>query len=661
VNTHELESTADVPEPRKEAMTSSYVKSITIPGTVGNEPLPLAFPEPPQTPHVINVLCGQNNTGKSYVLDGLRKCLQLRWAHLETDPPHTREGLVQMDDYNGLHKGDIYVAMTARSPRPTVLSFRGSSWQNMSRAGTVALSRSPKKAPTNDVSYSELYFKFIHEQLGRVAVVTELPRLDEWINDQSARFRTLQCLQENDTLYKCSSESDLIGLVENILGGHLYLRYVKVGSDGIGQIDFCIVYPDGSSRVYTEWSDGQRAVFYFLTLIDQVRPDILLLDEIENHLHPAYISQVLEFVRKNTAQAILTTHHPHVVFSNLVDKVVYIEATRLHRPATAESEVAYVTKQYQSAPQRSLHTLDTDFEKLNSVYQLFAQHDRQLLLQAERVLCDAEIVFYSAIAEIYRNEVRAAGSRPTPDAQSAQLVGGLKRLGLLQSGGTRTTILDFGAGYGRTQREIGKLSLWRLGAGIDWVCWERDPSDREILRRQLAEVGTPALVPNRIDDVADASVDACTLVNVLHHLTPDAFEEVVGAAIRKTSSDGALIILELYPLLSAEKFAVQYPPNCLLSIFRSMGLTASCEMTPVRDTTAYCLVATGAKLEELRLRAAVGQISTIVSDEWDAVLEDAVCSYAQRGAVGDYRGLRDLMGALTTIASVSAWRQGVWT
>lgn len=641
-------------------MTKPYVKSITIPGMVRSEPIDLAFPSVGDQSKVLNVICGQNNTGKSYALEGLRQCLQLRWAHTQEVIPHSKSGLIEMDPNNGLHKGDIYVTMTSRSPQPVALFFSGSSWKYMLEAGTVALTRNPKKTPTHHVSYADLFSRLIYEQIKPHIYPNELPLVEDWIENVDARRRVLQHLKPNDALYKCKSDDDVVKVLETALNAHLYFRYVKVGNDSLGQVDFCLVYGDGSSRVYTEWSDGQRAVFYFLMLIRQVRPDILLLDEIENHLHPAYISDVLSFMKKHIAQSIVTTHHPHVVFSELVDKVVYIEAARPPHPATSAREMDYVKKHYQSSPQRTFFTLDTSFEKLTAVYRLFAHHDRQLLLQAQRVLHESEIAFYTAITDIYRDGIKMVSSRLTPDSQSTQLVSGLRKLGLLQQSRKKHVILDLGAGYGRTESEISKLSLWQLGGTIEWICWERDPIARQVLQDQVSSAGITVSIPDSMEEIPNASVDVCTLVNVLHHLTPKTFGDVIQTAISKIVPNGALVILELYPLLSAEKYAVQYPPERLSSIFRQLGFIASYEIAAIRDASAYCLAVTGQLQDGMCLRHSAEQVGQLVEHEWNTILEDAIHGYAQRQNVSDYSGFRDLLRSLTTIASICAWQQKIW-
>lgn len=641
-------------------MTIPYVMSITIPGMIRNEPIDLAYPSLPENCNLINVICGQNNTGKSYALEGLRQCLQSRWTHTQEKLPHTKNTLIEMNLDNGLHKGDIYVRMSSRTPQPSVLSFRGSSWKSMLDAGSIALTRNPKMFPTHDVSYAVLFSSFIYEQIKPHVEHTESLLEEDWIWNADARRQVLLHLTANSTLYKCKSNDDVVSVLESALGALLYFRYVKVGNDSLGQIDFCLVYGDGSSRVYTEWSDGQRAIFYFLTLIRQVHPDILLLDEIENHLHPAYISDVLSFLKKHVAQSIITTHHPHVVFSELVDRVIYLEAMRPTLPAASAQEVDYVKKHLQGAPLRRFFTLDNSFEKLAAVYKLFAQRDRQLLLQAQKVLQESEMEFYTEVTNIYRDDIKTVGSRLTPDSQSKQLLSGLKRLGLLQHARSKQVILDFGSGYGRTEREMAKLSSWQLGGTIEWICWERDSIARHVLRNQVTKAHVTASIPDAIEEVPNSSVDLCTLVNVVHHLTPEIFVDIIQTAISKTVPSGAIVILELHPLISAEKYAVPYPPERLTSIFRQLGLLASYEQAPVRDASAYCLIVTGHPSHGLCLQHSADHMRRIIEHEWELILEDAMHGYAQRQSVADYHGLRDLLQSLTTIASICAWRQGIW-
>ena len=121
---------------------------------------------------------------------------------------------------------------------------------------------------------------------------------------------------------------------------------------------------------------------------------------------------------------------------------------------------------------------------------------------------------------------------------------------------------------------------------------------------------------------------------------------------------GKLTVLELYPLIVAEKFAVPYPPESLVRIFRNLGLTASYQLVPVRDILTYCVVAQRATGRQLR--ADTGNVRQVVEQEWALLLQDAIENYAMTHRIDNYQGYRDVTQHLTTIASICAWRAGKW-
>ena len=55
------------------------------------------------------------------------------------------------------------------------------------------------------------------------------------------------------------------------------------------------------------------------------------------------------------------------------------------------------------------------------------------------------------------------------------------------------------------------------------------------------------------------------------------------------------------------------------------------------------------------------KIAKIVENEWNRILEDALQIYLIRQTASDYSGFRDITQALTTIASICAWRNVLWT
>lgn len=90
-------------------------------------------------------------------------------------------------------------------------------------------------------------------------------------------------------------------------------------------MEFVLLAPDGRITTQSKWSDGQKSVFYLLLNLYYQNSGVIILDKIENHLHPTYISKILSIIRQSGRQCIVSTHHPHVIFSEYVDQIYYIE------------------------------------------------------------------------------------------------------------------------------------------------------------------------------------------------------------------------------------------------------------------------------------------------------------------------------------------------
>ena len=65
---------------------------------------------------------------------------------------------------------------------------------------------------------------------------------------------------------------------------------------------------------------------------------IVLFDEIENHLHPAYMSLLLSALKERSVQTIVSTHHPHLIFSDHADRVFFLDTTLPHSPGRKTEE-----------------------------------------------------------------------------------------------------------------------------------------------------------------------------------------------------------------------------------------------------------------------------------------------------------------------------------
>ena len=212
-------------------------------------------------------------------------------------------------------------------------------------------------------------------------------RLDRMVSDirrisSIHRIISREYNQAHNKIYLCNQENPLVNVFQQLVKGHLYFAF-SIGNEG--EPTFVIRSYDGNWAIkYKDWSDGQKTLFTSLLHIDSVKPKIFLLDEIEIHFHPEYISQLLKFIKDKVKQSIIVTHNPHVIFSSLADRVIYIEPSsqanseRLEQPET----IITINGDFfnKCIADREIKQLDTYFDKVQSTYALFDQKDNQSIL-----------------------------------------------------------------------------------------------------------------------------------------------------------------------------------------------------------------------------------------------------------------------------------------
>lgn len=618
-------------------MVRNYIKSVRLPGASKENLLNFAYPETEDQPNVINVICGMNNTGKSFLLERTRSILKAPWENGK--PKSAHNVVVEMS----LESGD----------QPTHLFF-GKTWQKKHEVGLVSVRKKITQFPGDIPDYQMVIAKFLYRHVNVHLPTDQQVNLQEWLTSATVREQAIQQFKAEEEISKCQSDDPIVKKIEDILGAKLYFRRAKEAN----QVDFVLAYGDYSTSQYREWSDGQQMVFYIVALVSEINPDVVLLDEIENHLHPAYMTQVMGFLKEKVPQSFIATHHPHIIFSEMVDKVFYLEAIRPPASGDFPSKLSHQKQTFQRSPERRVYTLADGFNKVTAAYHLFDHQDRQLLKQATRIANDADVMFYHALVKIFSAEGVKTSDSILPDRQSRQVVEMLLALVGAKTSTERVKILDLGAGVGRTEGEISKLSQWQLGLSIDWICWHIEQKGREKLRQELNKRRIQAEVPDTLDQIENGSIDVSVIANVLHEIKPPEFAELLYDADKKTDPyNGVIVVLELYPLLSAEQFAVPYSPSRLIDIFEQVDLISTHNMIPVRDSTAYCIVARR-KNQNIGLDKEVTRKA--VEAAWEKIEKDALGSYAARRSVTNYEGYRAVIQDMTTIASVRAWKQGMW-
>lgn len=544
--------------------------------------------------------------------------------------------------------------MTNPVDNPLKVLYFGKSWQDKERVGIIPIEKTALKLPGDRPPYRHASLSFLLKHLMYHFPDTSISE-DEWFNDVDLRTNFLKSLDLEYTLYKCSESNQTVQRIECLLGGHLYFRKASKAS-----IEMAIVTPQKLAVHFPEWSDGQKAAFYLLLMLEYSKPSILLLDEIENHLHPLYMTSILHCIKESASQSFIATHHPHVIFTELADRVFYLEV--IPSPIkgindSLEKTLKYIKVDRQAPPKRRVTTLIDGFQKISATYKLFDLQDRQLLKQCSNIAKHVEIEFYKALLDIFTTEVLPASKKPIPDRQTQQLAQVIKKLYGVHAKEDTVKILDLGAGLGRIAKELSKLSIWQLANPIQWVCWEPNDKLRCNLEIILKNEKISAKIVHSYDELPKSSCHIALLANVLHEVTPKDFASLIMSAFRAISgvNNGKIIILEIYPLLRAEKYAIAYPCSYLTRLLNGIGFYCRSDTFSINDAQGYCIEAKPAnnELNEDIIEDNLMQI-------WEDLEKEICSSYACQEEINSYVEYRRMILELTTLASIAAWRKGIW-
>jgi ABC-type cobalamin/Fe3+-siderophores transport system ATPase subunit len=593
--------------------------------------LEFAYPRSPGT-GAINVICGLNNSGKSFLLEQLHRVMKRK--------PH--RGVLRVEP------------RTTRQPR---ILFFGRAWEDKEKVGLVNLEQTAESLSVGGEhgDYLRGGLSLLASQMAPYLAGVSVEQAPRRIVEPEVREQILNAFKTRTQIYKCNGDDPLIQRLESILDAHLYFRCGKEDKkSGAWNFEFVLYYSDGTTLPFEDWSDGQRAIFYVLVCLKYFQPEIVLFDEIENHLHPAFISHLLEALRATPAQTIVATHHPHLIFSRYADRVFFLETRRPQLLTTSPAHAPFSSEFHEF--ERRVLTLEDNFDKITSVYRLFAHQDDQLLRQAGYIEHQATLALAKALSSIFRYPPVSESSSSLPDAQTQQLADRIRTFARL-SDPVEVTVLDLGSGVGRQVAELAKFSEWQLRATIRWTCFEPIEANGTRLLQRFPATGAVKVV-GKSSDLGVARHDFCVIANVLHELTPTEFVRYLNLADLHTRYEtGGLVILELFPLLHAEAHAVPYESAVLRRILRDLGYDAESIQVPVRQGTvsAYCLLA-----RRVSSAPETKQMIGVLEKAWKEILVDCLSSYALKLTPSDLEGYRRLVSRLTTIASIASWNEGKW-
>ena len=544
-------------------MSNSYIKSLRIESVDGDSKLSFVTPDQlPTGTGAINVICGENGVGKSYIVRSL-------------------EGLSTEESRSRLYQSGYHVEFTIPDVLPEVSNIEP--WRNLSFAGQMFFDKQSDFASSRDqkrIVALSFWFELVSAYFKNLKN-TEIPK-SKWLSSFPYRKELFAQMDVQEAIgvlsfFRCSFVEQFEQLFNCEVG--IRKRSRKVSTLEITMDTDFGFFP------FQSWSQGQKTVFNFLQVLHYSTCNVFLIDEIENNLHPKYISKLLRSVKASPFQFIITSHHPHVIFSKFIDTALFIERITPRRPRRG---ISYESENKKTSIARSVYTLDKAVEKVRASYQLFDEADAELLQQASYVKEALQVQIYSDLFKTMEFEVKPERKSIFPDGQSSHVSECLRSLHV--SDMTHISILDFGSGLCRVANEFRKIST-NPARKIEWVFWEPNVEVREKASKLLSS-DLSATFLNAPPDPQQLRnrVDLILISNVLHELSPDKIAESIRLSREIIAEQGYLVVNELYPLLEFEEKAVPLQPEEMKTMLVRCGFDAQILSAHLRKTTTYIVV-----------------------------------------------------------------------
>ena len=614
---------------------SKFIQSIKVPGCATI--MELVIPKKTVVGNIgaVNLLCGENCSGKSYILQ------QLEAAYRTND----------------MGKGgfEIRYEKTDDSFEEDFALFYGKIWKHKDRCASFHFTGqkntvAPSDAPTQLYRSTLRFFYEIIFSENKFGI-----SMDSF-SDVSSRELRLKLINDmgieanGDLCIPCNNEHPLVKQIENIVvGKQLYYRFFHEKKEEIC-VELAFINPDGYITTQSKWSDGQKSLFYLLLNLYYQNSSIVILDEVENHLHPSYITQILKIIKSSGKQCIVSTHHPHVIFSEYVDRVFYMELSKESFGTTIRKEQKFTPST--RAFKRFITTLETDFEKISNVYKLFDDRDTQLLRMASFFKSEIEVIVYKALETLpIANTPVAFGHSFQPDKQTGMLYD------MLHSRFTscdRLNILDVGAGLGRVKDELEKNLT--INNSIKWYLFNPDQIQTASTREHFRGCSNVFSIMDYSEIPTDTYFDIVIVANVIHEITPPMFSQILVESANRLGNDGVLIILEMEPLLHPEQYAVPYNYGELINTLNDIGWKNEHYLLPHRFVVLYAIAAQKGSHTMIDMP----QVTNILNKLWIQKKTNAIRQYGFGHDTLSYQNYMNLLQVLTTIASIDSYFDGDW-
>ncbi len=262
----------------------------------------------------MNLLCGPNGVGKTTILE----CIAHLFSHGKTDilkrnvASEKGEIIAEIDCVEGIENKEIQFEAFTPEERTLILGSSNNSNLLISLKTTRTFQYQSLESVTKD-SKKESYVLWDETKNG-----INLTDIKNWfVNrylysshegalspEQIKNFelakRCFSFLNNNVTFSKVNASSNDIMI--NTPSGEIYYEYLSSGFKSIISILFGII-----KEIEFRFKDPQITAEYF--------PGIILIDEIELHLHPEWQEKIVDILLNvfPNAQFYASTHSPHVI------------------------------------------------------------------------------------------------------------------------------------------------------------------------------------------------------------------------------------------------------------------------------------------------------------------------------------------------------------
>jgi ABC-type cobalamin/Fe3+-siderophores transport system ATPase subunit/SAM-dependent methyltransferase len=617
-------------------------------GQSKSENIKITLPEVSLEKNRLTIIAGRNRTGKSHLLRYTKQSIATH-----------NKNLRRKKNYKGEYGSNVCNVLVQPVdpllPFGKCFLFQDASFVDKFQHLNTAVNSRQKSMIEKDAVYIKT--EFVKNQVTNAKSLSEVREgysqeaLENCFNNQNSNFECLKILENSKNIYLADNEScAATRTFEQMVSAKLYLQYDSKAKalDPLLWYDNDEVFSFGGE--IGGWSQGQKVAFVLLLTAEYLRPEILLIDELENHLHPLYISRICQFLKERIAESIIVTHHPHLIFSQFPNSVWFMDLQAVNKEA--EQIVVMTTQEARDRPfsTRSITPLNSDYDRISSTYNLFDSYDHQLLTLASTLKDQLAVEFLKQIESGLKLEVVDVSPKTSPDRQSLQLSDTISSV-IKNKNGELTEILDYGAGVGRTFKEMEKNESFKEQQ-ISWTFYE--PDQKYFLK--LAEE-YPANTLSTLENI-EKNFDIILLVNVLHECSPVQIATVLQNCKKFLRQNGVLLIAELFPLLSPERFGIAYSIENMEAILSECKFTGTSNYIHIRSATVKAYTTTA--------KPQPGEVSVEESSQkirdnvWTKIKNQNLLEYSSSLEKGSVRYAATLASQLHVIASIDAYDMGQW-